>query len=172
MKAFHNKLMPITTAAALLMFITLLTALPFTQSFTVQSPLASPRTRSGDATSSILHATTKYTMPSQQESVELGIREWPQQTKSSPSWTEQASDGQTLTRYILQGSGSVSVNEESPKKFNVGMLMEVEGPASLEWQKDDGDDVIILTPGFENGGLFVGALAGFVLMVGALVALS
>lgn len=119
----------------------------------------------------ILHATPKYTMPSQEESVDLGIREWPQQTKSS-SWDEEAKEGQTLVRYVLQGSGSVTVNGQAAKKFMTGMLMEVDGPASLQWNKDDGEDVILLTPGFENGGLFAGALIGFVAMVGALVALS
>lgn len=110
-------------------------------------------------------------MPSQEEAVELGIREWPQQTKSSP-WTDEAQEGQTLVRYILQGSGTLIVNGGDSKKFATGMLMEVEGPVSLEWKKDDGEDCIILTPGFENGGLFVGAFLGFMAMVAALVALS
>jgi hypothetical protein len=119
----------------------------------------------------ILHAVPKYTMPSQEESVELGIREWPQQTKSS-SWTDDAKEGQTLVRYILQGSGTVTVNGKDSRRFMTGMLMEVEGPVTLEWEKDDGEDVIILTPGYENGGLLVGAFLGFMGMVAALVALS
>ena len=106
-------------------------------------------------------------------SVELGIREWSQQTKS-----EEAKEGQTLIRYILQGSGTVAVtvagsvgNNNQPKKFNTGMLLEVEGPVLLEWninKDDEGGDVIILTPGYENTSLFVGAIVGFVAMVGAL----
>jgi len=110
-------------------------------------------------------------MPSQQESEDLGIREWSQQTKSS-SWTDEATEGQTLVRYILQGSGVLYVDGESSKKFNVGMLVEVEGPVKLDWEKDVEEDVIILTPGYESGGLFAGALVGFVAMVGALVALT
>ena len=119
----------------------------------------------------ILHAVPKYTMPSQEESVELGIREWPQQTKSS-SWTDDAKEGQTLVRYILQGGGTVTVNGKDSRRFMTGMLMEVEGPVTLDWEKDSGEDVIILTPGFENGGLLVGAFLGFMGMVAALVALS
>jgi hypothetical protein len=147
----------------------------FIQGFTIQSPSNAP----GGAAIGInprpnpllLHATPKYTMPSQEESVELGIREWPLQTKTS-SWTDEAKEGQTLIRYILQGSGSVTVNGKKSKKFMTGMLMEVEGPVNLKWEKDDEEDCIILTPGYENGGLLVGALVGFVAMVGALVALS
>ena len=82
----------------------------------------------------------------------------------------------------MQGSGTVAVtvagsvgNNNQPKKFNTGMLLEVEGPVLLEWninKDDEGGDVIILTPGYENTSLFVGAIVGFVAMVGALVALS
>lgn len=122
--------------------------------------------------SSALYARTEFSFPSQERCVELGIRDWPQTTKSGESWSEEVQDGQNLTRYILQGSGTVSVNSVN-KKFNVGLLLEVEGPASLEWKRDDSSDsVIILTPGFENGALFAGALVGFVALCGALVALS
>ena len=119
-----------------------------------------------------LAAAPTYTLPSQQESEELGIRDWPQQTKSS-SWTDEAEEGQTLVRYILQGSGTLDVDGgRSSKNFKTGMLVEVKGPVKLDWKKDEGEDVIILTPGFEKGGLFAGALIGFVAMVGALIALS
>jgi len=76
-------------------------------------------------------------------------------------------------RYILQGSGTLDVDGgRSSRKFNTGMLVEAEGPVKLDWNKDEGENVIILTPGFEQGGLFAGALIGFVAMVGALIALS
>jgi len=138
------------------------------------SGIISPRNKvhgGQDRKSTALAATPKYNMPSQQESEDLGIREWSQQTKSS-SWTDEATEGQTLVRYILQGSGVLYVDGESSKKFNVGMLVEVEGPVKLDWEKDVEEDVIILTPGYESGGLFAGALVGFVAMVGALVALT
>lgn len=112
-------------------------------------------------------------MPSQEQCVQLGIREWPQQIKSSLSWKEEIKQGKTLARYILQGSGTVSVGDgHSPRKFYVGTLLEVEGPATLIWERNEGEDVIILTPGFENGALFAGAIVGFVTMVYLLLALS
>lgn len=150
--------------------------------FTIQRPAAIYHTRKNDGASrNILQqvrssvglaATPTYTLPSQQESEQLGIRDWPQQTKSS-SWTDEAEEGQTLVRYILQGSGTLDVDGgRSSRKFNTGMLVEAEGPVKLDWNKDEGENVIILTPGFEQGGLFAGALIGFVAMVGALIALS
>mmetsp|Transcript_6470 Transcript_6470/g.7433 ORF Transcript_6470/g.7433 Transcript_6470/m.7433 type:complete len:190 (+) Transcript_6470:142-711(+) len=130
-------------------------------------------TRIKKASASALCASPKFTMPSQEESVELGIREWPQTTKNDEAWSEQAAEGQTLVRYILQGSGTVTIDNDVEKPFNTGLLIEVEGPASLEWKKGAmSDPIIILTPGFENVGLFAGALVGFVALCGALVALS
>lgn len=123
--------------------------------------------------SSSLQASPKFTMPSQEECVQLGIREWPQQTKSSLSWREEIKQGQTLVRYILQGSGTVSVVDGNfSRKFYAGTLLEVEGPETLMWERNEGEDVIVLTPGFENGALFAGAIVGFVTMVFALLALS
>lgn len=153
----------------------------FSDAFTIQRSTANWSCSSGmisrnrrdaqDRKSTVLAATPKYNKPSQQESEDRGIRDWPQQTKSS-SWTDEATEGQTLVRYILQGSGVLYVDGKSSKKFNAGMLVEVEGPVKLDWKKDVGEDVILLTPGYESGGLFAGALVGFVAMVGALVALS
>lgn len=125
--------------------------------------------RSASVTS-LAAVSPKYSMPSQEESESLGIREWPQQTKTS-AWKDEVSEDQTIVRYILQGSGTLYV-DGSNAKFNTGMLVEVEGPATLEWDKNDGEDVIILTPGYETGGLFVGVIIGFIGMVAALVALS
>lgn len=101
----------------------------------------------------------------------MGIREWPQQTKSS-SWVEETKEGKSIVRYILQGSGTVTVGNESSRKFSEGTLIEIQGPCKVTWTKNEGDDIIILTPGFENVGLFVGVILGFTAMVGALLALS
>ena len=109
--------------------------------------------------------------PSQDECVSLGIREWPQQTKSK-SWTEDASDGQVLLRYILQGKGSLVVDGVQAKPFGVGTLVDVTGPASLEWNLEGGEDVILLTPGFEQGGAFLGVVAAMIVLTGALIASS
>ncbi len=174
MKLFTSCI-PVSVNIITLLLCVLLKHAHVVRSFTIQNPAhihkASSIKNIPRPNHLILNATPKYTMPSQEEAVELGIREWPQQTKSS-SWTDEAQEGQTLVRYILQGSGTLIVNGGDSKKFATGMLMEVEGPVSLEWKKDDGEDCIILTPGFENGGLFVGAFLGFMAMVAALVALS
>jgi len=144
----------------------------FPSSSVVQTTITRPRQHHSYHFSSALNASPEFSVPSQERCVELGIRDWPQTTKSGESWSEEVQEGQNLTRYILQGSGTVSVNSVN-KKFNVGVLLEVEGPASLEWKRDaSSDSVIILTPGFENGGLFAAALVGFVALCGALVALS
>lgn len=125
------------------------------------------------ASGSSLQATPKFTMPSQEECVELGIREWPQQTKSSLSWKEEVKEETTLVRYILQGTGTVRTDDGTfSRKFYAGTLVEVQGPEILIWERNQGEDVIILTPGFENGALFATAIVGFVTMVGALLALS
>ncbi len=178
------------------LFLVNFLALPQANGFTVQHPTTTTTTSSSlhkhmsgtkshslssslqsltstSTSTSALYASPKFTMPSQEESVELGIREWPQTTKNDETWSEQAAEGQTLVRYILQGSGTVTIDNET-KKFNTGLLLEVECPASLEWKKDVSlsEPIIILTPGFENVGLFAGALVGFVALCGALVALS
>jgi len=126
-----------------------------------------------------LHAAApKFTFPSQEEAVELGIREWPQQTKVRSEWSEEVQQKQTLVRYILQGTGTVTVTDDSrnkrseKKNFQPGFMLEVEGPATLDWNKSDNEDVVILTPGFEQGGLFLGAILGLVGLTGALIALS
>mmetsp|Transcript_5116 Transcript_5116/g.6607 ORF Transcript_5116/g.6607 Transcript_5116/m.6607 type:complete len:181 (+) Transcript_5116:58-600(+) len=124
---------------------------------------------------------TSLTVPSQEESVKLGIREWPQQTKSQQSWDENVKENDTLTRYILQGEGDLtiittSVNKEVEKpeksKFKPGLLIEVNGPATLQWVKAmrSDEDVIILTPGYEQGGLLIGFLFGSIILCGALIA--
>lgn len=116
-------------------------------------------------------STVEFSYPSQDECVSLGIRDWPQQTKSKP-WTETASEGQVLQRYILQGKGSLVVDGLQSTPFGVGSLVDVTGPASLEWNSEGGDDVILLTPGFEQGGAFLGVVAAMIALTGALVVVS
>jgi hypothetical protein len=77
--------------------------------------------------STSLYSSSSFTNPTQEESVNLGIREWPQQTKSQSTWEEEVKDGETLIRYILQGSGDLIIdgNTNRPNKFNTGLLIEV-----------------------------------------------
>ena len=125
----------------------------------------------------------KFSYPTQDESVELGIREWPQQIKTERIWSEHVKEGKQLVRYILQGSGKVTVLVDRTKEgndgglvneFNTGVLVEVDGPAELVWIKSDtdDDDIIILTPTYEQSGLFIGAIAGFVVLCGGLIGLT
>lgn len=130
-----------------------------------------------DASSVILYYSTKISNPSQDESEILGIREWPQQSKTK-DWSEKATDDQPLIRYILKGSGILTIVDDDTdsdtivKKttFSTGNLIEVDGPCSLKWTIDDDcESVILLTPGFEQGNLFVGAIVAMMVMFGALI---
>jgi hypothetical protein len=49
-----------------------------------------------------------------------------------------------------------------------GALLEVSGPASLVWEAKS--EMIVLTPGFEEGGKLIGVALALVVMCGALVA--
>jgi uncharacterized cupin superfamily protein len=105
-------------------------------------------------------ASVKVTLPSQEECVTLGIREWPQQTKSS-AWQETVRGGQTVARYILQGTGSLVVDAGNEISIQAGTLVTVTDKANIEW-RITGKKLIILTPGYEEGGKL--ALAGAVLV--------
>lgn len=137
----------------------------------------SSSTSSSSLISSSRRKTTlqSFTNPSQEESVALGIREWPQQTKTQLSWVEEVKEGNTLTRYVLQGSGDVTVVSSSKTlnkstKFQPGLLIEINGPATLNWKRSSDEGVIILTPGYEQGGLLIGVGLSFVILCGALIA--
>ena len=121
-------------------------------------------------------ASVSTSIPSQAECEDLGIREWPSQVKQG-SWTETADADQTLTRYVLEGEGTLAVadNEDASKQsytLTPGILVTVTGPAALSWQvKSTTSDMILLTPSYEEGGLLL-AVAGFLLLLlGALFAL-
>ena len=44
--------------------------------------------------------------------------EWPQQTKKG-SWREDSEDGELLTRYVLEGTGAVEIEEDgNTKSYN------------------------------------------------------
>ena len=114
------------------------------------------------------------TTPSQGEAESLGIREWPQQAKSKGTFEESCKEGQTLVRYILDGQGSVEVaDSDESKQISVapGSLVEVKGEATLSWSVTS-NEMIILTPGFEQVGLFAGVAVAMVVLLGALVATS
>ncbi len=70
----------------------------------------SPRNLCSIPSTTIIYTTSSsFTNPTQEQSVELCIREWPQQTTSKESWEETIQENQTLTRWILQVNGEVTV---------------------------------------------------------------
>ena len=112
--------------------------------------------------------------PSQEEAEGLGIREWPQQAKPRGSFQESCQEGQSLVRYVLDGQAKVQVSDaEESKEVSMppGSLLEVTGEATLSWDVTS-PEVIILTPGFEQVGLFAGVAVTMVVVLGALIALS
>jgi hypothetical protein len=114
--------------------------------------------------------------PSSEEAASMGIREWPQQVKSKGmSWSEEVTTDRNVVRYILDGRGTLSVVD--PRKVDVdssvstnvepGTLIQVQGPATLHWMALD--EMIVLTPGFEEGGLFASVIVAVLALFGALM---
>merc|ERR1712157_51872 len=84
--------------------------------------------------------------PSEEESETLGIRKWQEEVKSG-SFTEIVLEEEKLTRYIQQGSGMIEIKSNDEMEILViqsGMLLEVEGKASLSWTANG--NVIVKTP--------------------------
>ena len=118
-------------------------------------------------------ADVTVSQPSSDAAAAQGIREWPQQTKKG-TWREDSEDGEILTRYVLEGTGTVEIEEQgNAKSFQVapGTLIEVDGKAALSWAATS-SEMIILTPGFEQGGVFAAVAAVVLILFGSLIALS
>ena len=111
----------------------------------------------------------RTSVPSQAKCEELGIREWPQQSKQG-SWSENVPPENSLFRYVLEGSGSLELEDQAPS-VTPGTLVEIqEGSPELrlDW-KSDTEEMILLTPGFEQGGVFLGVIAGILVLFGVLL---
>ncbi|KAL7431816.1 hypothetical protein ACHAXH_004847 [Discostella pseudostelligera] len=117
----------------------------------------------------------EISFPTPTESISLGIQQWPQQFHSS-NWNESIIEGQIATRYILSGSGRLSItyyNNDDPGgqvqtmnnvRIYPGTLIEVNGEATLQWTIDDKKEgMIVLTPTYEEGGKLLVVMAGMVL---------
>lgn len=104
----------------------------------------------------IVTADIQISTPSPEKAVRIGVREWPQQLKSGV-WTEDVTDGNTVTRYILDGAGTVSISSDEDgtqlAAVGPGTLVEVTGRASLLWSTSE--EMIVLTPGYEEGRLLL-----------------
>ena len=115
-------------------------------------------------------------VPSQAKCEELGVREWPQQSKKG-IWNEAVAPENSLVRYVLEGSGSLEINQggdEATKEIisvTPGTLVEIGAGTpdlQLEWKSEQAE-MILLTPGFEEGSVFLGVFAGIVVLFGALL---
>ena len=121
--------------------------------------------------------------PSQSKCETLGIREWPQQSKKG-SWTECTStsdddeDSTSLVRYVLEGTGTLKINDNSSDSNNIdkiiikpGTLVEIGGNnVELEWTCDDDcQNIIVLTPTFEEGNIFIGVIGEIIILFGLLL---
>ena len=119
-------------------------------------------------------AKVSITTPSSEAAAQMGIREWPQQLKKG-FWDENVGEGQTLIRYVLDGQGVLEIEDvESGKTKSTdlkpGTLIEVTGDTSLLWKAEG--EMIILTPGFEEGGMLLVVACAVVVLFAALIALS
>ena len=122
-----------------------------------------------------LHADMTITTPTPDEAADMGARDWPQQARNAPGWSETVSDDAVVTRYILSGRGTVSSSEDgtrsTPRRsIGPGTLIEITGPADVDWTVEAGEKMIVLTPGYEEAGLLLGVAGAFVVLCGVLVA--
>ena len=146
--------------------------------------LSSQRCNSISKTTSSLFATStnkpvEITFPTPEEAALMGIRDWPQQFHSK-TWSDSISEGSIATRYVLDGKGRLTIDyyDDNNVKQRInsqrvypGTLVEVDGEANLLWEADDENvGMIILTPGYEEGGklLIVGGVLA-VFCVGLLI---
>jgi hypothetical protein len=158
------------------------------------SPVLTTATRSSTSSSSSSSLSmaaissspqVEISTPSQSKCETLGIREWPQQSKKG-SWTECTTttsdddDGEdsspSLVRYVLEGTGTLKINDKDETKNNrivikPGMLVEIGGNnVELEWTCDDDcQEMIVLTPNFEEGNIFIGVIGAIIILFGLLL---
>jgi len=147
------------------------------------TPHQGVRVMPSTTTTRLYESAVEVKCPNQKEAVALGAREWPQQVKSG-TWSERIDAGATAARYVLMGTGSLDVtlldeeNNNLPKtdvptthKLVPGSLVEAMGPAVLEWtvDEDNNEEMVLLTPGYENSSLFAAVGAFFVVLCGVLL---
>ena len=116
----------------------------------------------------------EITYPTPEEAASMGIRDWPQQFHST-NWSDMIPEGGIATRYVIEGKGRITVDyyEEDDltyrKRINQrvypGTLVEVDGEANILWEVDDSKEgMIILTPGYEEGGKLL-TVGGFLVLL-------
>lgn len=165
---------------------------PWDQRYGVSSSVSSSKSSPPTTTKSlvVLHMNNKNNdinnsieirTPSQEEAVNMGIRDWPQQVKfQGTSWSETIPAEQTVIRYILDGSVDMvtttmtTTATESQsfhgrrRRLEPGNYIEITGPITVQWTCIT-KEVIVLTPGFEEGGLFLGVVGVVILLFVTLI---
>ena len=108
--------------------------------------------------------------PSPEEAANMGCRDWPQKTKSRGVFVETCKENQSLTRYVLDGTGTLDVpGKVSSQKLNPGTLIEIQGgPIEVSWNVKS-EEMIILTPGYEETGSFLAVLVTMIAICGTLI---
>jgi hypothetical protein len=144
------------------------------QKSSLSSILSSSSRKKTNNPVSLQMADVRISLPSSDDAANMGIREWPQVTKTG-SWQEDSVEGKTLTRYILDGSGTLNIEDDTDKtrttQLKPGTLIEVEGTAVLSW-KCTSSEMVMLTPGFEEGNVFIVFALVVVALFGSLLAFS
>jgi len=124
-------------------------------------------------------AGAQVSTPSPEEAAEMGARDWPQQIKKG-TWVEEITQGDVKTRYVLEGAGTLVASTDndggaSTSRVGPGTLVEATGPVKLEWEvkgKAVNNEMIILTPGYEQQGLLLAVAGLFLVLCGSLVVFS
>jgi quercetin dioxygenase-like cupin family protein len=71
-------------------------------------------------------------------------------------------------RYVLDGKGTVTIDDDQQQNVGPGSLVEVSGPAALVWETSS--EMLVLTPGFEEGGKLIAVALVLVVLCGSLIA--
>ena len=101
--------------------------------------------------------------------------EWPSIQKRGTS-DERYDGGETL--YCLEGTVDCRVSTflngkvEETVALAPGSLLSVENPCAISWVVPEGKSVVLLTPTYTEGTVFIGVLAGVVVSFGVLIAVA
>ena len=109
----------------------------------------------------------ELSQPSQAESESMGLRDWPSTVVAS-RYTDVCDDG--ALRYVLEGSGTASLDGSESLAVGVGSLVTVRGGGEVVWCTD-GDEMVLLTPEYKGPPLLPIA-GGLFLAFGVLIAAS
>ena len=120
----------------------------------------------GDAPSTARRPLLRVLMPSQEEAVARGIREWPGFLRKSRDFVDDAAPG--TMRYVRGGCGGggtraarAGADDEPRIDIAANTLSEVDGKCELSWSLKE--PLTLLTPDFEQKELFI-TVAGTLLV--------